>query len=229
MHDGLPVCSRTRGQQYVATSETDCLLQVKCWVPSHISLKCQYMHISIVIAPLQVSDCVSSQVCYRSKLCLPTCFQPKASRSLLNKLQASTEGTPRRQTQDQQWDNARPASTAFLSASPFAAWSPAQPELPLPPGDLAHQKPPWQPVSRSPSGPARKASSTIPAGRLLSTSASLLTTADNVLPPTGRVLPTRRDREGGLAPTSSCQDVGHIDSHIHTYTYTYTYMYIVKI
>ncbi len=96
---------------------------------------------------------------------------------------------------DQQaWDTSRPATTGFVGASPFAAWSPAQPELPLPPGDIANQKPPWQAVSRSPSGPARKASSTIPAGRLLSTSASVLTTADSLNP--GRVLPTRRDREG---------------------------------
>ena len=96
-----------------------------------------------------------------------------------------------------------------MRASPFAAWSPAQPELPLPPGDLANQKPPWQPVSRSPSGPARKASSTIPAGRLLSTSASLLSTAD-MPPPSGRVLPTRRDREGERDPESSQQSAGQL-------------------
>lgn len=97
---------------------------------------------------------------------------------------------------DQQhpWSNTRPASTGLAYTSPFAAWSPAQPELPLPPGDIANQKPPWQPVSRSPSGPGRKASSTIPAGRLLSTSASILNTAESLT--TGRILPTRRDREG---------------------------------
>lgn len=117
-------------------------------------------------------------------------------------MQASTEETPQRQTHDQQWDNSRPSSAGFMRASPFAAWSPAQPELPPPPGDLPNQKPPWQPVSRSPSGPARKASSTIPAGRLLSTNASLLSTADTP-PRSGRVLPTRRDREGERGLKSS--------------------------
>ena len=100
---------------------------------------------------------------------------------------------------DQPWDHSRSAASGLVHASPFAAWSPAQPELPLPPGDLASQKPPWQPVSRSTSGQARKASSTIPAGRLLSISASLLNTADNANP--GRVLPTRRDREGTHLPS----------------------------
>lgn len=162
---------------------------------------CKNVHISNAIPPLQTPHCTPFSVLHCSNRCLPTHPMLSPLHCLLNEhklLQASTEGTPHRQTQDQQWDSSRPASTAFVSASPFAAWSPAQPELPLPPGDLAHQKPPWQAVSRSPWGPARKASSTIPAGRLLSTSASVLTTADSVLPPTGRVLPTRRDREGGL-------------------------------
>lgn len=124
-------------------------------------------------------------------------------------MQASTEGTPHRQTHDQQWDSSRPPSTGFMRASPFAAWSPAQPELPLPPGDLANQRRPWQPVSRSPSGPARKASSTIPAGRLLSTNASLLSTAD-MPPPSGRVLPTRRDRQGEMDSQSSQQTAAQL-------------------
>lgn len=119
--------------------------------------------------------------------------------SCTDTLQASSEASSSQQGVGQQWDASRPATTGFTSASPFAAWSPAQPELPLPPGDRANQKPPWQPVSRSPSqGPGRKGSSTIPAGRLLSTSASLLTTADHTPPSGGRLLPTRRDREGAL-------------------------------
>ncbi len=112
-------------------------------------------------------------------------------------LQASSESastvSARQLPEQQQWDSSQ-ATSGFMTASPFAAWSPAQPELPLPPGDTANQKPPWQSVSRSPSGPARKASSTIPAGRLMSTSASILNTADSLT--TGRMLPTRRDREG---------------------------------
>ncbi|KAL0054843.1 hypothetical protein WJX82_003081 [Trebouxia sp. C0006] len=110
--------------------------------------------------------------------------------------QASSESastvSARQLPEQQQWDSSQ-ATSGFMRASPFAAWSPAQPELPLPPGDTANQKPPWQSVSRSPSGPARKASSTIPAGRLMSTSASILNTADSLT--TGRMLPTRRDRE----------------------------------
>lgn len=149
-----------------------------------------------------MAHCTSFQSLHYSKLWLPTCPPLNHPRSLLNNMQASTKGTPHRQTHDQQWDSSRPPSTGFMRASPFAAWSPAQPELPLPPGDLANERRPWQPVSRSPSGPARKASSTIPAGRLLSTNASLLSTADTP-PPSGRVLPTRRDREGERGLKSS--------------------------
>ncbi len=112
-------------------------------------------------------------------------------------LQASSESastvSARQLPEQQQWDSSQ-ATSGFIRASPFAAWSPAQPELPLSPGDNANQKPPWQSVSRSPSGPARKASSTIPAGRLMTTSAGILNTADSLT--TGRMLPTRRDREG---------------------------------
>lgn len=140
---------------------------------------------------------------------LPTFLPLNNTHSLLDNMQASAEETPHRRPHDQQWDNSHPPSTGFMRASPFAAWSPAQPELPLPPGDLANQKPPWQPVSRSPLGPARKASSTIPAGRLLSTSASLLNTTE-MPPPSGRVLPTRRDREGESNAKRSQQSAGQL-------------------
>ena len=116
----------------------------------------------------------------------PPCFALQASSESASSVSA------RQLPEQQQWDSSH-ATSGFVRASPFAAWSPAQPELPLPPGDTANQKPPWQSVSRSPSGP-RKASSTIPAGRLMSTSASILNTADSLT--TGRMLPTRRDREG---------------------------------
>lgn len=126
-------------------------------------------------------------------------FSGTDTASCTHPLQASSEASSSQQGYSQQWDASRPATTGFSGATPFAAWSPAQPELPLPPGDRANQKPPWQPVSRSPSqGPGRRGSSTIPAGRLLSTSASLLSTADHTPPPGGRLLPTRRDREGAL-------------------------------
>ena len=117
----------------------------------------------------------------------PPCFAIQASSDSARTVSA------RQLHEQQQWDSSQ-ATSGYMRASPFAAWSPAQPELPLPPGDTANQKPPWQSVSRSPSGPARKASSTIPAGRLMSTSASTLNTADSLT--TGRMLPTRRDREG---------------------------------
>jgi len=117
----------------------------------------------------------------------PPCFALQASSESASSVSA------RQLPEQQQWDSSH-ATSGFVRASPFAAWSPAQPELPLPPGDTANQKPPWQSVGRSPSGPARKASSTIPAGRLMSTSASILNTADSLT--TGRMLPTRRDREG---------------------------------
>ena len=92
------------------------------------------------------------------------------------------------------WESQRPVSTGLVGSSPFAAWSPAQPELPLPPGELANQRPPWQGSGRSPSGSLQKGASTIPAGRLLTSSNSILSSNEGV--PTGRVVPTRRDREG---------------------------------
>ncbi|KAL3149099.1 hypothetical protein ABBQ32_001942 [Trebouxia sp. C0010 RCD-2024] len=126
----------------------------------------------------------------------PAATAPASAAASVASEQASSEASSSQQGYSQQWDASRPATTGFSGATPFAAWSPAQPELPLPPGDRANQKPPWQPVSRSPSqGPGRRGSSTIPAGRLLSTSASLLSTADHTPPPGGRLLPTRRDRE----------------------------------